>query len=160
MNAPSEAHLAPLRAVVDMELTNFEGLASGTTQAHILTALGPVYAAGVGVGELPLWMTVHELTPLERVTVWYALTDEIAEEHIDPQQPILWLERPITPEQVADLLNQPDGHRPAHASHLLAWPERGLALYFSRRSGLPTLLLAFSPLSRADFDRAPMTHPA
>jgi hypothetical protein len=54
--------------------------------------------------------------------------------------------------------NYPDtgGHRPARASHLMAWTERGLCLRFSQRSRQPTTLFAYARMSESEFDQSSM----
>jgi hypothetical protein len=145
-----------LAAVVGLRLEGFTGLRAGTTRSHVVQAAGPVIAEGFGGGAIPLWMTVHQLSPVIRLTAWYALADDAAEPGVGPDHPVLWIERPIQPSEVTALLDLPARHQPARAGHLMAWPERGLCLRFSRRSRLPTLLLAFAPMSHDAFDRSPM----
>lgn len=156
MNPEGKAILAAVDRIVKLKLDGFVGLAPDTTLSHIIEAVGPVYAEGFGGGETPLWMTVHELAPMVRLTAWYTLAEDASEPGVGPDHPVVWIERPITPAQVADLLKLPGCHRPARADHLMAWPARGLCLRFSRRSGLPTSLFAFAPMSESEFDQSPM----
>lgn len=156
MNLDADAILSTVTAVVQLRLNKFSGLASGIAKSHIIEAVGPIYAEGFGWGEIPLWMTVHEITPMVRLTAWYELAEDAPEPEINANHPVIWIERPIVPSQVSDLLNFPDSYRPTQAEHLMVWPRRGLCLRFSRRSKLPTLLFAFVPMSEPEFDRSPM----
>ena len=156
MSAERESVLSAVSAIVRLTLDGFTGLSAGTTKSHIVEAAGPVFAEGFAGGEWVLWMTVHELSPNLRLTAWYELADDALEPGVGPEHPVVWIERPITPTQVADLLDLPGSHRPAWADHLVAWPERGLCLRYSRRSRQPTLLFAFARMSESEFDRSPM----
>lgn len=149
--------LSKVAAIVQLRLDGFTGLDPGTVKSHIIEAVGPVYAEGFGSDEEPLWMTVHEITPMVRLTAWYELAEDTTEPGVRPDHPVVWIERPIIPSRVSDVLNLPGKHQPARVDHLIAWPVRGLCLRLSRRSRQPTLLFAFAPMSESEFDQSPMT---
>lgn len=156
MNPEREAIRSAVVDIVQLRLETFTGLVPGTTKADIVESVGPVYAEGFGGGIIPLWTTVHEIASPGRLTVWYELDEDADEAGIGPDHPVAWIQRPIVPSEVTDLLKLPGSHQPARADHLKAWPGRGLCLRYSRRSWLPTLLFAFPPMSPSDFDQSPM----
>lgn len=156
MNSGREAIRSALVDVVQLRLENFTGLVPGTTKADIVEAIGPIYSQGFGGGVHSLWMTVHEIDALGRLTAWYELDEEADEVGIRSDHPVTWIQRPVIPSDVTDLQEFPDSYRPPGKDYLKVWPERGLCLRYSRRSRLPTLLFAFPPMSPADFDQSPM----
>lgn len=156
MNPDREAIQSAVLDIIQLRLETFTGLIPVTTKADIIEVVGPIYAEGFGGGIVPLWTTVHEIDSPGRLTVWYELDEDVDEAGIGPDHPVAWIQRPIVPSDVTNLLKWPDSHQPARAGHLKVWPERGLCLWHSRRSRLPTLLFAFPPMSTSDFDQSSM----
>jgi len=151
-----EAIRSAIVNIVQLRLDSFTGLVPGTTKADVVEAVGPIYAEGFGGGIIPLWTTVHEIASLGRLTAWYQLDEDSDQDGIGPDHPVTWIQRPIVPSDVAELLKLPGSHQPARVDHLKAWPDHGLCLWSSRRSRLPTLLFAFPPMSPSEFDQSPM----
>ena len=145
-------HTDTIKQFVDLELNAFYGIKPGTVKSHVIEAVGQVYKEGPGLSILSLWMSVHVFKPLVRITAWYQLEEE--QNSIPDHQAVIWLERPITPDEVKELRAWPNGIHPGGVPHLLAWPDRGLCLYFSRKSRLPTLLFGFEAMTEAEFDQS------
>jgi hypothetical protein len=156
VNPERESIQAAVVDIVQLRLEAFTGLIPGTTKTDIVEAVGPIYAEGFGGGIIPLWTTVHEIVALGRLTAWYELDEDSDQDGIGPDHPVAWIQRPVVPADVTELLRMPGSYQPSQAGHLKAWPERGLCLWYSRRSRLPTLLFAFPPMSPSDFDQSSM----
>jgi hypothetical protein len=157
MTAAREERQAALRNLVDLDLAEFAGLVPGTTRGEVSDVLGPAVAEGFAGGAFPLWMTVHDISPGIRATAWYLLDEEALEPVVGQDQSVLWIDRPIRPEDVQSLRDRDDGYSPPRRDHLVAWPERGMCLRMSRRSRLPTLLLAFAAMDADEFERSPIS---
>jgi hypothetical protein len=156
VNPEREAIRSALVDVVQLRLENFTGLVPGTTKADIVETIGPIYSEGFGGGVYSLWMTVHEIDAMGRLTAWYLLDEDAVEVGIRPDHPVTWIQRPVIPTDVTVLQELSGSYRPPGKDYLKVWPERGLCLRYSRRSWLPTLLFAFPPMSPAEFNQSPM----
>ncbi|MGF1521666.1 MAG: hypothetical protein ACFBSF_05025 [Leptolyngbyaceae cyanobacterium] len=156
MSTEREGKLAALTTFIQLRLDEFNGLSPGITQSHVIEVAGAVIAEGFGGGSVPLWMTVHELSPAIKLTAWYELDEDEPESEVDDTYPVLWLEQPIVAAQVSELLKTPASYRPERASHLMVWPQRGLCLRYSHKSRQPTLLFAFKQMEHSEFERSPM----
>ena len=144
---------AAVRAVIDVDLERYPGLPRDTARADVIAAAGAPVAETAGSADpASLRTSVHDVGPGRRLTAWYASTDPSLPSLDDP---VVALERPIVPGEVEALLER-EGHHPRGSQRLTAWPERGLAVWFSARSRLPTILLAFPPMTPEQFDASPM----
>ncbi len=150
----STGRSAVVRAVIDLDLADFTGLPAGTARSDVIEVAGAPVAEAGGSSPERLRMTVHDIGPQRRLTAWYADGAEGAGGDV-----VVALERPIVPGDVEALLAR-EGHRPRGSRRLTAWPDRGLAVWFSARSTLPTILLAFPAMTPAQFDGSPLARRA
>lgn len=145
----------PERANLTSTWRHHFGGAVHSADRSVTSVVGEAAAEGYGFGYgVPLWMTVHEIEENVSLTAWYQLDEETGEP--TGLEPVSWLERPIVPDDGEAQLAATGGLTPAYSDHLVAWPERGLCVRHSPRSGLPTLVLGFAPCSPDEFEQSPV----